>query len=122
MINFMKKDDCVFCQKPKNEWILKNQLAAAFWDINPVNPGHLLIISQEHHSNYFDLSAAELIAVNQLLKIANLFLDLKYHHDVYNILINNGHFGGQSIMHCHIHLIPRYKNDGLFMPKNKSLK
>lgn len=118
----MKKDDCVFCEKPQSEWLMWNQLAAAFWDLNPVNPGHLLIIPQAHRATYFDLSAAELIAVNQLLKKAKLLLDRQYHPDGYNILVNNGYFGGQSIMHCHLHLIPRYQNDGLFMPKTAAEK
>ncbi|BDR59026.1 HIT family protein [Xylocopilactobacillus apicola] len=114
----MKKEpNCVFCQKKSADFILENNLAAAFWDLHPINPGHLLIIPKNHRSNYFKLTRDELEEINELIFAAKKLLDEKYQPAGYNLLSNNGHYGGQSIMHCHIHVIPRYPNDGLFMPK-----
>jgi len=105
----MLKPDCVFCQK--NDLIMENDLAKAFWDLHPVRRGHLLIVPKQHYATYFDIPAATRVAMDQLLTQAKAYLDQKYQPAGYNIGINTGTAAGQTIMHAHVHLIPRYRGD-----------
>lgn len=100
---------CIFCNPEKV--ILENSLALAIYDGYPVSTGHMLIISKRHVSNFFDTTSEERQALNALLNEAKRWLDEKHHPDGYNIGINCGESAGQTIMHLHIHLIPRYKGD-----------
>lgn len=102
---------CVFCNQIN--FILENELAGAFYDTSPVNKGHMLIIPKKHKVDYFDLSIEEKIAIGKLLQEGKQLLDEKYQPDAYNIGANCGVDAGQSILHCHIHLIPRYHGDML---------
>ncbi len=101
--------ECPFCQP--EEVILENRLAWARYDPFPVNPGHMLVITRRHVSDFFHSTKEERTAINSLLEEAKLLLDKKYNPDGYNIGINCGTAAGQTIMHLHIHLIPRYKGD-----------
>ena len=105
--------DCVFCNiiNEKKEIILENNLAVAFYDSFPVSEGHVLIIPKRHCVTYFDLTSEEMTAILSLSKEVREFLNNKYHPDGYNICFNAGVDAGQSVMHCHMHLIPRYKGD-----------
>jgi len=103
------KDDCPFCVR--NDILLKNELAYARFDKYPVNPGHLLIIPFRHFANYFDATAAEKRALLSLLNKAKAKLDKQMSPDGYNIGINIGEVAGQTVMHMHVHLIPRYRGD-----------
>ena len=100
---------CIFCQPLPI--VLENDLAAAFFDKHPVSPGHLLIIPKRHYPTFFDVPTAEREAMLALLNTAKQYLDDRYHPDGYNIGINVGPEAGQTVMHCHIHLIPRYHGD-----------
>jgi len=102
-------ENCVFCDRA--EMILENRLAWAKYDKYPVSPGHMLIISKRHVPNFFAATAEEHQSLNELLAEAKLLLDEKYHPDGYNIGANCGETAGQTIMHLHIHLIPRYHGD-----------
>lgn len=90
---------------------MENKLAVAFYDKFPVNEGHMLIIPKRHVSDYFYLNQEEICAVNELLFQCKEMLDEKYSPDGYNIGANCGVYAGQTIFHCHVHLIPRYKGD-----------
>jgi diadenosine tetraphosphate (Ap4A) HIT family hydrolase len=83
----------------------------AFYDGFPVSPGHVLIIPKRHVASYFDLTSQEREAMTQMMLDVKLKLDERFHPDGYNIGINVGEYAGQSIFHCHMHLIPRYKGD-----------
>ena len=102
---------CVFCQI--NDIVLENDLALAFYDKYPVNKGHLLIIPKRHVEQYFDLTDQERMSIDQLLFEGKKIIDKQYQPDGYNIGINCGEAAGQTIFHVHVHLIPRYFNDGL---------
>ena len=102
-------DKCVLCNP--EEVILENRLAWVKYDKYPVTPGHMLIISKRHIADFFAATAEERQALNSLLDEARQLLDDKYHPDGYNIGINCGESAGQTIMHLHIHLIPRYHGD-----------
>ncbi|ABI68314.1 HIT family protein [Syntrophomonas wolfei] len=100
---------CIFCHE--EEALLQNELAWARYDKYPVSPGHLLIIARRHVQCYFDSTPKERLALNQLLEEAKKLLDKEYRPDGYNIGVNCGDAAGQTIMHLHIHLIPRYQGD-----------
>lgn len=105
--------DCVFCQNfmPNKKPLLQNKLAIAYFDEFPVSKGHILIISKRHATTFFDLTKEEQISLITLLNECKEYIDKKYNPDGYNVGLNCGEFAGQSVMHVHMHLIPRYKGD-----------
>jgi diadenosine tetraphosphate (Ap4A) HIT family hydrolase len=102
---------CPFCEIPKNIIIKENDLSIAVYDKYPVNKGHILIITKRHVIDYFDASEEEKSSLFNLMEKCKKFLDKEYKPDGYNIGLNCGTDAGQTIMHLHLHLIPRYKND-----------
>ena len=103
---------CLFCNVPLSEYIFENNLAFSTFDFYPVSKHHALIIPKRHVENYFDMSEDEVLSCNQLIKkMKNKIQELDSTVDGFNIGTNSGKLAGQSIMHCHIHLIPRRKND-----------
>lgn len=108
----MKVNQCIFCNLSEDkEIIAENNLAIAFYDGFPVNPGHSLIVPKRHVANYFDLTAEECAAMQEILKIVQKKVEERFHPDGYNIGINVNAAGGQSVFHVHMHLIPRYLGD-----------
>ena len=103
--------NCLFCNIKKEQVILENDLAVAIMDKFPVNEGHMLFIPKRHFRTYFEASKEEIVALNELLHEGKKYLDREYRADGYNIGVNVGEDAGQTIMHLHIHLIPRYKGD-----------
>ena len=111
----MKRDPnnpCLFCNAKKSGVAIENQLAYASYDSYPVSDFHCLIIPKRHVKDYFELNNEELIACNDLIiKIKNEILEKDKTVKAFNIGTNVGKISGQSIMHCHIHLIPRREGD-----------
>jgi diadenosine tetraphosphate (Ap4A) HIT family hydrolase/5-methylcytosine-specific restriction endonuclease McrA len=103
---------CLFCEMPSGRIVIDNELAYAIRDGFPVTNLHTLIIPKRHVKDYFGLRAPEINACNQLLKILKDDIE-KSDKTVtgFNIGINNGETAGQTIFHCHIHLIPRRAGD-----------
>ena len=103
---------CLFCNVPSSYYVLENNLAFSTFDSYPVSKYHALIIPKRHVENYFDMSEEEVISCNKLIKkMRNKIQELDPTVDGFNIGTNSGKVAGQSIMHCHIHLIPRRKGD-----------
>ena len=103
---------CLFCNVPSSEYIFKNNLAFSTFDSYPVSKYHALIIPKRHVENYFDMSEEEVVSCNKLIKkMKNKIQKLDPTVEGFNIGTNSGKIAGQSIMHCHIHLIPRRKGD-----------
>jgi len=103
---------CLFCNSKKSGVAYENKLAYASYDTYPVSDLHCLIIPKRHINNYFDLSDEELIACNNLIKVVKKeIVEKDKTVEAFNIGTNVGKISGQSIMHCHIHLIPRRKGD-----------
>ena len=103
---------CPFCHLSDNmEVICETKNCIAFYDGYPVSSGHALIIPKRHVASFFDLTDTEQKTINTMLLNVKHILDERYHPDGYNIGVNVGEYAGQSIFHCHIHLIPRYKGD-----------
>ena len=93
------------------EIICETATCVAFFDGYPVSPGHALIVPKRHASPYFDLTDHEREPMNVMLQYVKRVVDERFHPDGYNIGINVGQTAGQSVYHCHMHLIPRYAGD-----------
>lgn len=103
---------CPFCNPPPEEIVLANDLCYAHYDKYPVNPGHLLLIPFRHVAGFFEATDEEQAALLALGREAKRLLDDRFHHpDGYNIGVNVGTAAGQTVMHLHVHLIPRYAGD-----------
>ncbi len=108
----MNEKECIFCNlDPNREIIAQNDLALAFFDAFPVNPGHALIIPKRHVADYFDLTEDEVEAMQALLREVKAIVEKRFNPDGYNIGVNVNAAAGQSVFHVHMHLIPRYKGD-----------
>ncbi len=104
--------NCIFCNLPKDRVVFENDLAIAIYDGFPVTDLHALIIPKRHTENYFKLTNNELFSCNQLLKEFEIEVNKKDNLvQGFNIGINTGDVAGQTIFHCHIHLIPRRQGD-----------
>jgi histidine triad (HIT) family protein len=108
--------DCVFCklrdgQIPSMK-IFEDDTTIAFMDINPINSGHCLIITKTHAANLYEAEVADLqAAIATAQRVAVAIRDgLK--PDGLNMLQANGPAAFQSVLHFHMHLIPRWNNDG----------
>ena len=106
------KKDCLFCNIPPVRIILENELAYAVRDGYPVTEMHSLIIPKRHIPDYFDLTTEELIACDQLIRsLKDEISNSDNSVNGFNIGMNSGETAGQTIFHCHIHLIPRRTGD-----------
>ena len=102
---------CIFCAPGTRRIVCSNELAIAVRDGFPVSPGHTLVIPRRHVGSFFDTTAEERTALFALLDAAKAGIDSEFRPDGYNIGVNDGPAGGQTIPHLHIHLIPRYGGD-----------
>jgi len=108
----VRQKDCLFCEIPTRRIVASNELAYAVEDSYAVTPMHALIIPKRHVPTYFDLGRPELNACNLLLEEIRVRVT-KNDPTVegFNVGMNCGEVAGQSIFHCHIHLIPRRRGD-----------
>ena len=110
-----KVDNCLFCDiqtLDRKRIIDENSLAYAVRDGFPVTDGHTLFIPKRHTLDYFGLAEDEVLAINLLMKAHRaLLLETDSSIKGFNIGMNCGEIAGQSIWHCHVHLIPRRKGD-----------
>ena len=103
---------CLFCNSKISGIAHENDLAYASYDTYPVSEFHCLIIPKSHVIDYFELTDEELVACNDLIKVIKEEILIKDKNvKAFNIGTNAGKIAGQSIMHCHIHLIPRREGD-----------
>ena len=103
---------CLFCNSKVSGIAHENDLAYASYDSYPVSGHHCLIIPKRHIKDYFDLTNEELLACNDLIKIVkNEIVNKDETVRGFNLGTNIGKVSGQSINHCHFHLIPRREDD-----------
>lgn len=110
----MSNDDsqCSFCAIPAERVIAENELAYAINDGFPVTEGHALVIPKRHVLDYFALTQGDLVACDELLRtLREEILQADNSVKGFNIGMNAGVVAGQTIFHCHIHLIPRREGD-----------
>lgn len=112
----MKKEDCIFCKIANGEipskTLYEDEDFRVILDLGPATKGHALILPKEHAENLYDLP--EQIASKVMLlaqKMAGTMVE-KLHCDGMNLVQNNGEAAGQTVHHFHLHLIPRYLDDG----------
>ena len=104
--------DCIFCNLETSRIEKENQFALSFKDLYPVTEGHTLVIPKRHVQSFFDLTEEERSSVLDLLVIQKE--ELMANDSLitgFNLGINDGADSGQTVMHCHVHLIPRRKGD-----------
>ncbi len=111
----MTESSCLFCDiqtKDRVRIISENTLAFAVRDGFPVTEGHTLLIPKRHAADYFELSQEEINAINQLMIQQKDSLQCSdFSIGGFNIGMNCGEVAGQTIFHCHVHLIPRRSGD-----------
>jgi len=104
--------DCLFCNIPKERVIAENKHAYVIRDGFPVTEGHSLVIPKRHAEDYFDITEDELLACDFLLRsVRTKIMEDDQSVKGFNIGMNSGFVAGQTIFHCHIHLIPRREGD-----------
>ena len=101
----------VFQQIPETNILFRGKSYFIIEDSFPVSPGHLLIISNDVKVDYFDLTSDEKNELNELILKAKEIIEEQYQPNGYNIGVNCGEAAGQSVMHFHCHVIPRYQGD-----------
>ena len=108
-------NDCLFCKiiagEVPSDKVYEDDIALAFLDINPNNPGHTLVIPKEHSTNIFDIDEnilSHLATVNKKIAIAQ---KEALGAEGVNVYANNERAAGQVVFHTHIHIIPRYEKD-----------
>jgi len=100
-----------FTSIPKDSWIIETENFFVLKDGFPVSPGHCLIISKKVYSNYFDLPISLLNELGEAIHETKDLIENESQPDGYNIGFNCGTEAGQTVMHFHCHVIPRYKGD-----------
>ncbi len=103
--------DCPFCTLPRERILDEDELTVIIRDGFPVSPGHTLVIPRRHVVSLAEASAAEWTAIGEALGRARAGLDRELRPDGYNVGVNDGLAAGQTVMHLHVHLIPRYRGD-----------
>ena len=116
----MRRDpDCVFCKIVAGEIpsfkLFEDEATLAFMDINPANEGHALVIPKEHAPDLYSVSDEALVRTAVTAKKVAAALARTLNPDGLNIVQCNGAAAAQSVMHFHVHVLPRVTDDGLAM-------
>ena len=109
--------DCIFCKIIDGEIpavkVLDEELVIAFMDINPSNKGHMLVVPKKHAENIFEISESDLAATVKAVKRCAKAVKEALKAEGITVLQLNGKASDQIIPHFHVHIIPRWENDGL---------
>ena len=103
--------DCPFCHLEKNRIYLESEFAIAFFDAFPISEGHTLVVPKRHVTSLFDLTEEEQAAVWMLVAQVRAKLMAELKPDGFNVGLNDGTAAGQTVMHAHVHIIPRRHSD-----------
>lgn len=117
------KNDCVFCAIAAGEIpsfkVYEDELVLAYLDINPFSKGHTLVIPKEHSTGLLDTSDETLSALISRVRKVAAHLKSVLSCDGFNILQNNGEAAGQTVMHIHFHIVPRYGKEEIRFTSRK---
>ena len=102
---------CPFCNPIAEDIVARNELCYVLWDRFPVSRGHLLVIPFRHTPDFFSMTVEERAAVMALIASCKEVIEKNFTPAGYNIGFNAGTAAGQTVMHCHCHVIPRYVGD-----------
>jgi histidine triad (HIT) family protein len=116
--------DCIFCKIIRGELpsykVYEDEKTMAFLDIHPVNAGHTLVVPKKHSNNIFDIAPEDWAAITETTRTLSITIEKALNADGVNIAMNNREHAGQVVDHPHLHIIPRFKGDGLkLMPQRK---
>lgn len=103
--------DCPFCPPPQERTFHRGSLVTGFWDGFPVSPGHALLVPVRHVATWFEATAEEQAELATSISAVRHAILEKHAPDGFNIGINVGEAGGQTVPHLHVHVIPRYAGD-----------
>ena len=108
--------DCLFCKVIKGDLpsykIYEDEFTFAFLDIHPINRGHTLVVPKEHYANMFDAPAETFAHVMKTVHLLAPKIKQSVGSEGINIGINNDKAAGQIVYHLHVHIIPRWGDDG----------
>ena len=107
----MKQGICPFCSPDSDRVFYRDLLVIGLWDGFPVTPGHALLVPIRHVSSWFEASIEERMALTRAIDAARLAIESNFGADGYNIGVNNGEVAGQTVLHLHLHVIPRRRGD-----------
>ena len=107
----MDQNRCPFCHLERSRIALENEAARAFPDAFPVADGHTLVVPKRHVVSLFDLPEEEQAALWRLVALARGKLMDELRPDGFNVGVNDGPAAGQTVMHAHVHVIPRRTGD-----------
>ncbi|MBR6770421.1 MAG: HIT family protein [Lachnospiraceae bacterium] len=112
----MEDINCIFCKIANGEipskTLYEDEQFRVILDLNPATRGHALILPKKHHQNLYDLPEETAAQVMKLAKKMTARITEKLNCTGFNLVQNNGEDAGQTVFHFHLHLIPRYKEDG----------
>ena len=112
----MKDSNCIFCKIASGEipsrMIEENDMLKVVLDVGPATKGHALIIPKEHYRNLYDLPEEVAAEVIKMAKAIALRMKERLNCDGVNIVQNNEEAAGQTVFHFHMHVIPRFREDG----------
>ena len=112
----VKDENCIFCKISGGEipskTIYEDEEFRVILDISPATKGHALILPKEHYANIYEMPEDTAAHVMVLAKKLAAHMTEILQCDGLNIMQNNGEAAGQTVFHFHMHLIPRYKEDG----------
>lgn len=112
----MKDDNCIFCKIASgvipSKTLYEDEEFRVILDLGPAAKGHALILPKNHYANLFELPEETAGKVMKLAKKMAAQMTDKLNCDGFNLMQNNGEIAGQTVFHFHMHLIPRYKDDG----------
>lgn len=111
----MRDQNCIFCKIANGEipskTIYEDEKFRVILDLGPAAKGHALVLPKEHFANLYELPEEWCADAIKLAKKMAVLMTEKLNCDGFNLVQNNGETAGQTVMHFHIHLIPRYKDD-----------
>ena len=112
----MKDDKCIFCKIANGEipskTLFEDEKMRVFLVLGPATKGHCLVVPKDHYADLFEVPADTLAVAFSTAQKVGAQLKEKLQADGVNIVQNNGAAAGQTVAHFHIHVIPRYENDG----------
>ncbi len=112
----MKDENCIFCKLANGEIptnvIYEDETFTAILDASPATRGHALILPKDHAANIYELPDETASKVFVLAKKLATHMTAVLDCDGFNVVQNNGEVAGQTVFHFHMHLIPRYRDDG----------
>ncbi len=112
----MKDHNCIFCKIANGDipsrTVMENEKFRVILDNGPATAGHALVLPKEHFANLFEIPEDWAAEAMKTAQAAAILLKEKMGADGLNIVQNNGESAGQTVHHFHMHIIPRYKNDG----------